>query len=408
MRINKLEFENIGPFKEASLDFRDEEGNYPMIIFTGENGTGKTIVIDAIRAMFLGSYGKIERNIVRNNTSSFGVNMNFTLNKNEYEKTCNELKNGKFNIDFSSISNAVTIGIKDKLPEGTKYDWMLDYWTSKLATDNFDVRNLVFPEPNKYLIYALDGIHRNTQVVELITFFDYLKDSEDQTERKLGEFLYETLKEIIKLSLNDGELKHVQRKSLRPIVIQNQQEVGLDQLSSGNLYLIQRFVSLLGQVYAIAHLNNLPYEQAIQSQGLLLIDEAENHLHPKWQKTFLNSIKKIFPNLQIILTTHSPFIVASAKDAKVFVCKSETGYSIIEEETEQFSNKPISEILVTPVFNTQPFSEEISKLIEERKTALEKGDKSEVKRIEDRLIQINPEYFSAFDIEEMIKAISNQ
>lgn len=407
MRINKLELENIGPFKKASLDFRDEEGNYPIIIFTGENGTGKTIVLDAIRAMLLGKWGKIERDIVRNNTP-FNLYLNLTLNEKEYELKCKSVRNDTLNIDFPTIGQAVTMKLSDRLLGTARYNWMLDYWTSKLATDSFDLRNLVFPEPNQYLQNALNGIHRNTQVVELITFFDYLKDSEDQTERKLGEFLYETLKEIIKLSLNTGELKHVQRKTFKPIVIQNQQEVSLDQLSSGNLYLIQRFVSLLGQVYAIAQLNNISYEQAIQSQGLLLIDEAENHLHPKWQKTFLDSIKKVFPNLQIILTTHSPFIVASAKDAKVFVCKSETGYSIIEEETEQFSNKPISEILVTPVFNTQPFSEEISKLIEERKSALEAGDKEKVKQIEQRLIQINPEYFSAFDIEEMIKAISNQ
>lgn len=55
MRLLNLELKNIGPFKSAELDFIGD-GNVekpPVTIITGENGTGKTIILDAIRGVLL-------------------------------------------------------------------------------------------------------------------------------------------------------------------------------------------------------------------------------------------------------------------------------------------------------------------------------------------------------------------
>ena len=51
--------------------------------------------------------------------------------------------------------------------------------------------------------------------------------------------------------------------------------------------------------------------------GLLLIDEIDVHLHPQWQRRILNGIRAAFPNTQIIVTTHSPFVVTSCQEARV-------------------------------------------------------------------------------------------
>ncbi|MEN8216579.1 MAG: AAA family ATPase [Pseudomonadota bacterium] len=91
-------------------------------------------------------------------------------------------------------------------------------------------------------------------------------------------------------------------------------------------------VSLLGKMYLIHILNQSPIEELCKTQGILLIDEAENHLHPKWQKTFIQSIQEIFPNLQLIATTHSPFIVSSVENTKIFVCQSKGDHAEITDE----------------------------------------------------------------------------
>jgi predicted ATP-binding protein involved in virulence len=47
------------------------------------------------------------------------------------------------------------------------------------------------------------------------------------------------------------------------------------------------------------------------SQGVVLIDELDLHIHPEWQKHLVNDLKKAFPGIQFVVTTHSPFIVQS-------------------------------------------------------------------------------------------------
>ena len=51
-----------------------------------------------------------------------------------------------------------------------------------------------------------------------------------------------------------------------------------------------------------------------QTPGVVLIDELDVHLHPKWQRRVVESLRRVFPRLQFISTTHSPFIVQSLRE----------------------------------------------------------------------------------------------
>ncbi len=166
-------------------------------------------------------------------------------------------------------------------------------------------------------------------------------------------------------------------------------------------------VSLLGKMYSVHLLKNTPVEEICNTPGLLLIDEAENHLHPKWQKTFIKNVLEIFPNLQIILTTHSPFIVSSVENARVYVCESKGDHCVVRDETAEYSNKPIEEILLSPLFGvTYPFNQEISDLLKARKEAIQSGDKQKEKQLESRLKAINPNYFAYLDVDNLLSEMS--
>jgi predicted ATP-binding protein involved in virulence len=409
MKIKNLSLKNIGPFLDAHLDFiTDENQKPPVIIITGENGTGKTIVLDAIRGILLGTNdghrGSLQRNIIRDE-NDFQIKSNLDFNNTNYTLISEEIDDfNKFQIKSDEIKSFYNVSNGFGGHEGNI--WVASYWTSKTDNSKFKLDSLVSWNSKGYLNGAFTGVQSNVEVLKLITAFDYYRSSDNPKEKEEGEFLYSIIKKIFKLGLFDGELKYVERKTNMPIVSQNGFDVSLDKLSSGNLYLIQRMISLLGQMYSVYELNNLKLEELLLTPGLLLIDEAENHLHPKWQKTFLNSILNIFPNLQIIITTHSPFIVSSIENSKVFVCKSEKDHSIIVDETDVYSNKPIEEILQSEVFNTNPFNAEISELMKERKLAIESKDFAKKEEIEEKLKAINPEYFSYFDIDKLIKSIS--
>lgn len=60
--------------------------------------------------------------------------------------------------------------------------------------------------------------------------------------------------------------------------------------------------------------NNTP---VLQRQFLLLLDEIDIHLHPAWQRKVLPLVQRVFPNAQIIASTHSPFVVTSVDDARI-------------------------------------------------------------------------------------------
>lgn len=411
MKLHKLYLKNIGPFLEGEIEFDQ------VTILTGENGTGKTVILDAIRKMLLSpnaNYLEKVRDIRRND--NFKIELSLSVNENkinlETEK-CFQLIQGDIEIfeiqnqeiPFYEISNRF---ISNKNAKGNL--WIANYWTSQNDHSDFHIPSLDFIKHENYLIDSLDGIQKNAETTKIVTFLDYYKSSDKPKEKKEGEYIFEVLKKIFKISLYEGEFMYVDRSRLMPVIIQNGVEVSLDKLSSGNLYLVQRLIGLLGQMYSVYKLNYLPLEEMCNTPGLLLIDEAENHLHPKWQKTFIKSILELFPNLQIVAATHSPFIVGSVENAKIYVCKPKTDHSVIVDETANYSNKPIEEILISEVFGgTTPFAnEKINKLLKERKEAIEKGNKQEEERTEKRLLELNPQYFSYLEIDKLLDELKEK
>lgn len=83
-------------------------------------------------------------------------------------------------------------------------------------------------------------------------------------------------------------------------------------------YLSDGYRNMVAMVADIAHRAarlNPQYgaDAATQTSGIVLIDEIDLHLHPKWQRRVVQDLQKAFPKLQFIATTHSPFIIQSMK-----------------------------------------------------------------------------------------------
>lgn len=410
MRLLELSVENIGPFDEARLEFLSgPDDPVPVAIITGENGTGKTILLDAIRGLFGVQYGGLERAIWREGTP-FKVDGNFII---EGQARRIQAQQGvAVNPDeFALITSDRALA---ELPNRIVHSgllpphWVVDCWRCTLPVDTYNITQFAQQNPRMFLQESLKGIQRNAAVTELICAFDYLRGSHESKDRRDGEILYETTRTIVQKSVLDGELTHVDRRKFMPMIRQSGHVVPLSNLSSGNAYLVQHLISLLGKMYAVHVLRETDASELCKTPGLLLIDEAENRLHPRWQKRFLSDVLSIFPNLQIIATTHSPFIVGAVPGARVFVCRYDRDRKtcVVAEETDLYANKPIEDILLSPAFDgTQPFGEEITRLLEQRKQAVRAGDNEARRSIEAQLLDKNPDYFSYFDIDERLRAL---
>ncbi len=415
MRILSLSLENIGPFDRAELEFiaDPEAEKAPVTLITGENGAGKSIILDAIRGMFGSRYCDLERSIWRGGTPfRVDVSLAYANKKREFLRTDSVLfdKNLSLSVldqgwatpvyphlgeaDVRRMASLVADGVA--LPE-----WVVDYWRTTQATDSYEIQGFTRVDHRRFLKGALQGTYSNQEVTNLICSFDYFRDAHVPLDKRRGEILFDVMSRIFKLSLLDGHFDEVDRLNFTPMVFQSGQRVPLANMSGGNAYLIQHMISLLGKMFSYHVLRGTEPEAICDAPGLLLIDEAENCLHPRWQKLFIKNVQSIFTNLQIVATTHSPFILSSVENARVFVCRFDGKSSVVSDETDNYANQPIDEILLSRAFDgTQPFSAAISALLKARKDAIKKEDVALRRKIEAQLVEKNPEYFSYFAVDE--------
>ncbi|MCY4415779.1 MAG: AAA family ATPase [Chloroflexi bacterium] len=92
--------------------------------------------------------------------------------------------------------------------------------------------------------------------------------------------------------------------------------------------------------------HDLFHEEWRKMPFVLLMDEIENHLHPTWQRRVIPTIKKYFPNVQLFVTTHSPFVVAGLKAGQVHkLHRDEAGVVRVETNSEDITGWTVEEIL---------------------------------------------------------------
>lgn len=404
MRILGLSLKNIGPFDDAQIEFlRAPEDEPPVTLITGENGTGKSIVLDTIRAIFGQAFARVERAITRD-TQGFEIKIRHAIRTDDSAavRTDTVVRKAGGQVQYDDYSELLTLP-HDVLNGSVRPPpWVVDFWRPGLPAGDHAIPALARINHRALYQDALQGNLQAARVTEWLCHFDYLRDSHDPDERAVGAAVFEAARRIVAWSLLDGEFVAVKRATLTPMVRQAGQLVPLQNLSSGNAYLIQHMIGLLGRMYSLHMLRGGDPSKLCEASGLLLIDEAENFLHPIWQKRFLPGVRAIFPNLQIIATTHSPFILASVPGARVYVCRYDRarGSCTISEESDGYAARPVDEIVASAAFDhTQPFGQEITDLLTRRKAAVAQGDAAECERIERELVARNPTHFSYLDID---------
>jgi len=92
-------------------------------------------------------------------------------------------------------------------------------------------------------------------------------------------------------------------------------EVELDVLPDGLKSIISWVADLLMRMDRIPWVDDIP---VLERPFFLFLDEIEVHLHPAWQRKVLPTVQGLFPNAQVFISTHSPFIIASADDAWIY------------------------------------------------------------------------------------------
>ena len=178
------------------------------------------------------------------------------------------------------------------------------------------------------------------------SFFEWFKELEDiENELRLDNSEHrdrqlEAVRQAIASLLPGFSNLRVRRSPLRMTVMKQNQELIIDQLSDGEKGLLAMIADLARRL-AIA---NPSLTDPLQGRGVVLIDEIDLHLHPKWQCRIIADLKRTFPNCQFIVTTHSPQVIAEVNCENIYHLEV-TSEGVIARHPDQSFGGDINRIL---------------------------------------------------------------
>ncbi len=90
----------------------------------------------------------------------------------------------------------------------------------------------------------------------------------------------------------------------------------------------------------------------VESQGIVMVDEIDLHLHPKWQMTVIRAVARALPRMQFIFTSHSPLVAGSLEWMNIITLKlsSKTNRTIAKRLKESIHGLDADQVLLSDFF----------------------------------------------------------
>ena len=175
----------------------------------------------------------------------------------------------------------------------------------------------------------------------------------------------------------------------------------LQKASQGTLSVL--FIFGLIYYYLTSVFPDTPEEELLKKPAIVFIDELDAHIHPSWQQKIIGLLRENFPNVQFVVTAHSPLVVAGCYENEVAVLrKGENGFTVEQFERDfiGYEAKELYQIIFeieekdeTYLQYTalQPFKEEIESdisILESKKKELSEDGKRKLNKLYDELYYI--------------------
>ena len=414
MKINKLELVNVRAFTKAEFEF-----GTGMNLLVGVNGVGKSTVLDALRYLL--------SNAIRQHTGEPEKTYNFKIDDiqvglpDENPTLTAEVSGFMSNNNFSH-----------RIEKHTKKFVPNPNWRGELKNQIIrtpDVNELspklkpppdepkpvaVFFSPHRSIVsrrkgkgeatFAKDSLEpRELQIQE---FANWLLAREDlDREANLRHPQIKALNDALTVFLKDYKnLRAVKKPKPTLTIEKNNQTLDVDQLSDGERGVLTLVFDLTARL-AEANPN---LENPREAAAVVLIDEIDLHLHPRWQREIVDRLEETFPNCQFIATTHSPQIVGEVAPEKIYILGGNGERPVKPDQSLGMDSKWVLKRIMQEPGRDEPTRqklEEIGELIEqeEYETAQNKlddlreflqGDDEELIRLQtriDRFILLNEE-----------------
>lgn len=333
MIIKKLEVAGLRAFEHAEFEFQPG-----MNLLVGVNGVGKTTVLDALRICLsrvlpeiTSSRSKavpIDGNDYRIGGDSLKISCDFELYDESYNLLINKQKikeiiendeDGKVRYDKVQIPDIEkTSPALPNLKESKTQPLGIHFSTRRSFVSNKKLSN---PERGQDAAFSESLLENRDFNLREIAYWI-------RAQEKLGEELLKpaqhlkALRYAAKAFLPDCDNLHWVQGSKNNIHLQIEKEgrsLNVKQLSDGERGMLALALDLARRLsQANPGLDN-PIKDG---KAIVLIDEIDLHLHPKWQRTIVGQLTTTFPNCQFIASTHSPQIIPSVEPEQVLLLKN--------------------------------------------------------------------------------------
>lgn len=314
----------------SNINIPLEKEDYPHLMITGKNGSGKTSLLNAIANHIeriandsYKSFESYERDIVffesqlkENPQNTLSIEQQLQYYKNRYE-----LFFGEVIVAFEDVDSLIR-----KYQDG---NFIIAFYEAHRT-----IKKLQEPiNPTKPELQDKWGI-KQTSTQEFLNFLSDLKIQEalarnEKLERDANQIRewFVNFEKLLGEIFQDKDLQlYFNYKDYSFKILTKGKEFKFTELSDGFAAVLDIVVDL---ILKMQHKNQLT--RAYECEGIVLVDEIETHLHLELQKVIMPLLTEIFPNIQFIVTTHSPFVLSSLSNAVAFDLEHQ---EIIEDLTE--------------------------------------------------------------------------
>jgi predicted ATPase len=319
--IERVQIINFFSIEEVNLDFAGSKEIY----FLGENGDGKSLILMAIYLAFNGNY-------ITEKTDQEATG-----------KAADIIRNNK-NIQLFGLDEG---GKEYNLKKGIYINNLFGYGThrGRYSTDN----------PEEYGFMSLFDSEQT-----LVNPISWLKDQKlleleknlnvNIEDKKLqNSFLVSSL-EVMFFELLEKNVE-IKIEGSGVFFKEKGSDLTFDQLSEGYRSII---IFVADLIYRL-NKNVSERKKITELKGIVLVDEIDLHLHPKWQRVIVRKLRNLFPNIQFIFTTHSPTMIQGAsEDAIIYRVyrNSEDGKTRVGDPyfRKDLDHLMINTLLTSPLF----------------------------------------------------------
>lgn len=315
--ISEIKINNLFHLNDLHIQIADE--NAPHLILTGKNGSGKTVLLNAIMNV-------LDR--IKNDTDLFFTQYprwlknakeaikRYSKGTPEYTQAQRDIAN--YQKDYDELYGKVALTFTDVYGFINDYqedNFIIAFYQAARKTEIIEPRNPTKP------ILSVKGRAKDNLTSQLLNFLSDLKIQEAlaRNENEIADadrikMWFENFERILSQFFEDKDLALKFNYKDYSFTINTQgKSFKFTELSDGFIAILDIVADLVLRMQANGNLT-----AEFNKPGIVLIDEIETHLHLQLQKVILPMLTTLFPNIQFVVSSHSPFVLSSLPTATAY------------------------------------------------------------------------------------------